>query len=155
MLTTIPVHTGSRQMLRHVLRVSKMGAARAAGTSTTKIGKVRTARRVAGISIRMAFLKLSATATNRKTTGGKTSRSHTTTYPTTITNISITSNPVTGWCLVCLRSWMPEMVAVQIRFGYQYKMAICDQCAKEAWLAAEDELLKRKRKDEAVRGRAK
>ena len=47
------------------------------------------------------------------------------------------------------------MVAVQIRFGYQYKMAICDQCAKEAWLAAEEELLKRKRKDEAVRGRAK
>ena len=70
-----------------------------------------------------------------------------------MTNISIISNPVTGWCPVCLRSWMPEMVAVQIRFGYQYKMAICDRCAKEAWFAAEEELLKRKRESEAVRGK--
>ena len=47
------------------------------------------------------------------------------------------------------------MAAVQIRFGYQYKMAICDQCIKEAWLAAEEELLKREREDEAVRGKLK
>jgi len=73
----------------------------------------------------------------------------------TDSNISITSQPINGWCPICLRSWTPDMVAVQIRFGYQYRPAICDQCAKEAWLAAEDELLKRKRKDEAVRGRAK
>lgn len=47
------------------------------------------------------------------------------------------------------------MVAIQIRFGYQYKMAICHRCAKEAWLTAEEELLKRKRESEAVRGKAK
>jgi len=47
------------------------------------------------------------------------------------------------------------MVAIQIRFGYQYKMAICHRCAKEAWFAAEEELLKRKRESEAVRGKAK
>ena len=69
------------------------------------------------------------------------------------TNTSITGQPVTGWCPVCLRSWTPEMVAIQIRFGYQYRMAICDRCAKEAWFAAEEELLKRKRESEAVRGK--
>jgi len=65
------------------------------------------------------------------------------------TSISITGQPVTGWCPVCLRSWTPDMVPVKVKFHWHYE-TICGQCAREIGMTARKEQRKRRREKEIL-----